>query len=61
MNSINTGGPTLENALLIAAAPEMLEMLKECRAALASVFVSGVPEGMVDRVNALIQKAEGND
>ena len=55
------GMPTLENALLIAAAPEMLEMLKECRAALASVFVSGVPEGMVDRVNALIQKAEGND
>lgn len=51
----------IEDARLIAAAPGMLDMLKECRAALASIFVYGVPEGMVDRVNALIQKAEGND
>lgn len=47
------------DARLIAKAPDMLDMLKECHAALASVFVYGVPDGLVDRVWSLIQEAEG--
>lgn len=55
------GMPTLENARLIAAAPEMLEMLKKCLDALVYAGPWETPVGLIERVQWLIDKAEGND
>lgn len=49
------------NAHLIAAAPDMLKMLKKCYDALEHVGVWDLPEGLRIRVLDLIAKAEMND
>ena len=51
----------MDNLNLIAAAPEMLDMLKKCYDALEHVGVWDLPEGLLIRVLDLIAKAEGND
>lgn len=49
------------NARLIAAAPDMLDMLKVCHSALEYVGPWETPVGLIERVRDLIQKVEGND
>lgn len=49
------------NANLIAAAPEMLDTLKKCLDALVYVGPWETPVGLIERVQWLIDKAEGND
>lgn len=53
--------PTLANARLIAAAPELLDMLKKCLDALEYVGPWETPVGLIERVQEVITKAEGND
>lgn len=49
------------NARLIAAAPEMLNMLRECRATFAYAAGDGDGEAhqFVDQIDAVLAKAEG--
>jgi len=49
------------NARLIAAAPDMLDMLKKCLDALEYVGPWETPVGLIERVQVLIDKAEGID
>ena len=51
----------IEDARLIAAAPDILDMLKECHSALEYVGPWETPVGLIERVRDLIQKVEGND
>ena len=55
------GIQTETNARLIAAAPDMLDMLKECHDALEYVGSWETPVGLIERVRDLIQKVEGDD
>lgn len=48
--------PTLANARIIAAAPEFMEMLKECHDKLVTILVYGVQNDTADKVWSLIQK-----
>lgn len=54
-------GEAEANARLIAAAPQMLDMLKKCLEALEYVGPWETPVGLIERVQGLIDKAEGND
>ena len=47
-----------QNARLIAAAPDMLDMLKVCHSALEYVGPWETPIGLIERVEELIQKVE---
>lgn len=49
------------NANLIAAAPDMLDMLKKCLDALVYAGPWETPVGLIEKVQGLIDKAEGND
>ena len=48
------------NAILCAAAPEMLEMLVELQQCAQYWSEYDVPIGIVDRLNAIISKAKGD-
>lgn len=50
--------PTLANARLIAKAPEMLDMLKECLATLEYVDTHWVPVEIPDRLRKLIHEVD---
>ena len=49
------------NARLIAASPEMLDILKKCLDALVYVGPWETPVGLIEQVQKMIDKAEGND
>ncbi len=49
------------NACLIAAAPEMLDMLIELQQCAQYWSEYDVPLGIVDRLNAVINKAKGEE
>ena len=49
------------NARLIAAAPELLAVLKELQESAVYWSEYDVPLGIVDRINAAIAKAEGSE
>ena len=51
----------IEDARLIATAPEMLDMLKKCLDALVYVGPWETPVGLIERVQEVITKAESND
>ena len=53
-------GDVVANAHLIAAAPELLAVLKELQESAVYWSEYDVPLGIVDRINAVIDKATGN-
>lgn len=60
VRSIGGKDETLPNAHLIAAAPEMLEMLRDVAGYLRGLkAMTGRGADMLDAVNAVIAKAEG--
>ena len=54
-------GDVVANARLIAAAPELLAVLKELQESAVYWSEYDVPLGIVDRINAAIAKAEGSE
>ena len=52
-------GDVVANARLIAAAPELLAVLKELQESAVYWSEYDVPLGIVDRINAVIDKATG--
>lgn len=60
--AIRSENETLANARLIAAAPELLEVLKECRKMYGGFAGSAhYPDEarLIDKIDAVIKKAEG--
>ena len=52
------GIQTEANASLIAAAPDILDMLKECHDAMENVNRSDLPDGLLGRLLDLIDRVE---
>lgn len=53
--------PTLANAQLIAAAPELLEALEACNEAMSYMSEYDIPINLPEKVKAAISKARGQE